>query len=270
MGGFTVPPPPGPSGIGTAVGGVLKGLGGLIGGGQANAPGIFSALPASVVNIAQGLLRFIWRALQALGKVFSVLTNVWVRVLRPMLGRLVWVFRRLRRLIEHDIPWVIRYIDRIRRRVLEIYERYTRPMLVWIQRMRRMLLFLRLFGIKWAEKLDARLVQMQAKILYPIRVALEHIRMIEQWLNVIVSAEQLIQETIWGRSVFHYQDPLMRSWTSAVGRPMDPLKRKELYPSRAAVTPEESWNGLREYLRTGGGPLAGDIGKAVRELKERV
>ena len=265
MGGF-VPVTP-PSGMGSKVGSVLTGLGGLIAGGQANANQVFSALPASVANIGQGLLNFAWRILRALGKVWELLTNVWVRVLRPMLGRLVWLAGRIRRLIEHDLPRLIKWIDKIRQKVLEIYEKYTRPILVQIQRIRRLLLILRLFRIKWAEDLDKKLVWVQDQVMKPVRVILEHLALVEQWLNVIVSAEQLIQETIFGRSVYHYQDPIVRTTLSAFGRPMGLLEKAELYPRRAAVTAEQNRDHLRQYLLQGTGPIAAAVERPLAKLR---
>lgn len=223
-------------------------------------------LRGSIHRVSETLMRFGWRIARAFGWLLKAMHTAWVRVIRPMLSQLRRVMGRLRRLIERDLPRLLRIIDKIRARILEIYERWMRPVLLVIQRMRRMLLILRLLHIHWGDKLDAKLARLQEWVMYPLKVVMEHLAIVEQWINVIVSAEQLIQDTIFHNSVWHYQDPIVRTTLGAFGRPMDPLAKLELWPRAAAVPAGESKEHLRLYLRQGIGPIATDVQHALTEL----
>jgi len=266
MGGFVAPRPPG-GGV-SKIADTLRTLAGQV----SQAPtGIWRQITDptfnALVGVADTLLHFAWRIGRALAKLLEALHWIWTRVLWPIIRQLPRAIGRLRRLIERDLPRLLRLINRIRERLIEMYERFWRPVLINIQRIRRMLLILRLFRVKWAEQLDARLGQIQEWIMRPLRIALEHIAVLEQWLNVIVTAEQLIQETIFGRSVYHYQDPLVRSVLTPFTRPMSALEKLELWPRGAAVTPEQSAEQLRQYLRQGAGPIAEDVARSVAEMR---
>lgn len=251
----------------TAIATILSGLFGLFrGGGLKDLQRGFVDLSSALSETAHGLLRFAWRIARALGWLLRGMQTAWVRVLRPLLEQMVRLAGRVRRLLERDLPRLIRLIERIRRRVLDLYERYTRPMLIQIQRIRRMLIILRLFRVKWAEQLDARLVQVQERLLLPIRVALAHLAIVELWLNAIVTAEQLFQETIWGRSAYNYQDPLVRSVLSPFLRPFRIGEREEQWPRAAAVTPDQTREHLRMYLVHDTGPIADDVRRAAAGL----
>lgn len=247
-----------------AVGSLFRLFGGGVSGDVKRA---LEGIRGTISQVADGLMRFAWQIARALGKVLSALHTIWVRVIWPVLRQLPRAIGRLRRLIERDLPRLLKLIERIRQRVLEIYERWARPMLVTIQRIRRMLLILRLFRVKWAEQLDARLSQVQGKIMQPLAVALEHIALVEQWLNVVVNAEQLIQETIFHNSVWHYQDPLVRSVLGPFTRPRDLLKELELWPAEPELPAGQSTAELRLYLRQGVGPVAADVAHGLAELR---
>lgn len=265
-----VPPPTGEP-VSTVVIAVISAVGALFrlfGGGVSGAvKAALEGIRGTISTVADGLMRFAWQIGRALGKVLSALHTIWVRVIWPVLRQLPRLAGRLRRLLERDLPRLLRLIERIRARLLEIYERWMRPMLIIIQRMRRMLLILRLFRVKWAEQLDARLAQTQERLMRPLAVALEHIALVEQWLNVIVSYEQLIQETIFHNSLWHYQGDVARAWGMAYGRPLDPLVEAGWWPRQAAVTAEESREHLRQHLQYGTGPIAEDVRQAVAEAR---
>ena len=262
-----IPGPP-PLMIVTAIISAIGALFGLFRGGVSGAvKTALEGMRASIASITDGLLRFAWQIARAAGKILGALHNIWVRVIWPLLRAVPKILGRLHRLITRDLPRLLKAIQRIRDKILEIYEKWARPILKTIQATRQILLVLRLFHIKWAEKLDAKLVEMQRLVMLPIQIALEHLAIIEQWINTIVTAEQLIQDTIFHNSIFHYQDPLVRSLLGAFSRPLDPLERADLWPRHAAVTAEQTEEHWRIYQRTGGGPIGEDVNKALRELR---
>jgi len=131
-----------------------------------------------------------------------------------------------------------------------------------------MILVLRLLHIHWGDKLDAQLARLQERVMYPLRVVLEHIAIVEQWINAIVTAEQLIQETIFHNSVYDYPDPLVRSVLSPFTRPMSAVEKLELWPRAGAVPAGQSTAHLRQYLVQGTGPIAEDVAHGLAEMRK--
>jgi hypothetical protein len=256
------------TGILTGVVAAIGALWRIFGGGVSSAvKTALEGLRGAINTVGDALRRLFSVVARALGKILTSLHTIWVRVIWPLLRQVPRIMGRLRRLIERDLPRLLKYIEKIREKVLEIYERFFRPLLVTIQRLRRMILVLRLLHIHWGDKLDAQLARLQERVMYPLRVVLEHIAIVEQWINAIVTAEQLIQETIFGRSVYHYQDPLVRSVLNPFMRPMSELEKLELWPRQAGVPAGESTAHLRQYLVQGSGPVAEDVAKALAELR---
>jgi hypothetical protein len=250
---------------------VLSAIGSLFGmfgrGVSKEVKSALETLRGSIHQVSETLMRFGWRIARAFGWLLKAMHTAWVRVIRPMLSQLRRVMGRLRRLIERDLPRLLKIIDKIRARVLELYEKWMRPVLLVIQRMRRMILILRLLHIHWGDKLDAKLAQVQEKVMYPLRVVLEHIAVVEGWINAIVTAEQLIQETIFHNALFHYQDPLMRGWYAGMSRPGGKAALMLAEAQQSDVPAWKSQADMQQALKTGGGPLAEDARKAAEEFR---
>ncbi len=268
---FTPVPGPPPVLIVTGVISAIAGLFRLFGGGvPSNVKRALEGLRDTIQTVGDTLMRFAWFIARALGRVFNALRYAWDRVIWPLLRQIPRIIGRLRRLIERDLPRLLRLIERIRQRVIEIYERYARPALLVIERMRRMLLIFRLLHFKWAENLDRRLRNIQGRIMQPLAIVLQHLAVVEQWINVIVSTEQLLQETIFGNSLWHYQRDVVRAVLGVLGRPLDPLMKLTLFPSDAAVTAGQSREHLRSYLQHNSGPIAGDVAQATAEARRQL
>jgi hypothetical protein len=249
----------------------IAGLWHLFSGGvSSNVKRALEGLRGAIQTVGDTLMRFAWIIARALGRVFNALRYAWERVIWPLLRQIPRIIGRLRRLIERDLPRLLRLIERIRQRILQIYESWMRPVLLAIERVRRMLLIFRLLHFKWAENLDRRLRELQGRIMQPLAVVLAHIALVEQWINVIVSTEQLLQETIFGNSLYHYQRDFARSWAAAYGRPLDPLVKLDLFPRQAAVTADQSREHLRLYLQQNTGPIAGDVAQATAETRRQL
>lgn len=265
-----IPGPP-PVVIVTFVISAIASLFGLFSGGvSGNVKRALEGLRSSIQTVGDTLLRFAWTIARALGRVLSAMHYLWERVIWPLVRQIPRIMGRLRRLIERDLPRLLRLIERIRQRILEIYERWMRPVLLVIERVRRMLLIFRLLHFKWAEDVDRRLREIQGRVMQPLAVVLAHLAVVEQWINVIVSTEQLLQETIFGNSLYHYQRDFARSWAAAFGRPLDPLAKLDLFPRQAAVSADQSREHLRLYLQQNTGPITGDVAQATAETRRQM
>jgi hypothetical protein len=222
-----------------------------------------NSLRQTVTAVADSLLRFAWTIARAVGAVLRAVHTLWVKVLWPIVRQIPRLVRRVRDLIHRDLPRVLATIERLRRWLIEMYERFWRPLIIMTQRLRKMLLILRLFRLRWAERLDARLRQIQGRIMEPLAIALVHIGWIEQWINVILDAEHRIQEAVWGRSLWSYQGHVFNTWAHYIRDPMPDAERMAWNGGPAAVSPETSRSEVRALLRYDVGPLAAPV-RAMR------
>jgi hypothetical protein len=266
--GFTPVPTGEP--VSTVIVGVIAAIGSLFrlfrGGVSGPVKTALEGIRGTIATVADNLTRYAWTIARALGKVLSALHTIWTRVIWPMLRQLPRLVSRVRRLIERDLPRLLDYIDRIRRWVLDWYERIFRPLLLVIQRMRRMILILRLLHIHWGDKLDAQLARLQERVMYPIRVVLEHLAVVEQWINAIVTAEQLLEETLFHNSVWHYQGALIRTWWAGMTTGEGRAALLAAQARQSDLPAAQSRADIQVFLRTGAGPLAERARQSAAEL----
>lgn len=106
--------------------------------------------------------------LGALRKVAGLLAKplqyIWQHLIRGILLRLANALIAMHRWLEDHLGPVIRFLQRLRAFIDRIFRRYIRPILVLLQRVRRVLAVFRLLGFKWAQALDARIAQIEGKI----------------------------------------------------------------------------------------------------------
>jgi hypothetical protein len=271
--GFPVAPIPTGEPISTAATFVIAAIGSLWGLFKGTATKALAeslnSLRQALTEIADHLLRFAWRISRALGVLLRAFQHVWVRVIWPLLRALPRLVNRVRRLLERDLPKILAYINKIRQQVIELYEKYARPALLVIQRMRQVLLILRLFRLQFADELDARLSQIQGWIMRPLQVALAHIALLEQWLNIIVRADEIIQATIFHNSIFHWQHSLVSSVLHGLGRPFAPADEQQMFPRGAVMAEKEIREQFRLFCWDDTGPMAASARDFVAELEKK-
>jgi len=260
--------------VGAIVAGVVSAIASLFGlfhGGVSGAvKSALEGLRGTLATVSDALKRFTWQLGRAVARILTTIHDLWTKVLYPILEKIQNLLRRVYRLIDKVLRPYIQFIERVRRQILEIYERFFRPVILAIERFRQMLTVFKLLHMKWAQRLDARLARLEAKVYAPIAVLLQHTALAARWLNVIVSVEQLFQETIFHNSLYHYQDPLARAWLSAFAPPLAPSVIAEIWPRDAAVPAGQSTEHLRIYLRQDAGPLAEEIRHVITEARRVV
>ena len=255
--------------VAAAIGAIVGFLAGLFGGGVPRAiKRAFEGVRAALAATAENLLHFTWRGLRALGAVLRAALGSWVRILRPLLNWAVRQLGRLRRLYERILRPYLRAIDAIRRKILEIYERHVRPIIVMIERLRRVLFVLRLARLKFAERLDRVLADVERRLLEPIYVALSKINELSGWLNVILRADVLLQADVLLGSVDEYVDDITAIFVHRFtgGETADQVIARFPRADPAAAT--RAREEVREVIVMGTGPLRTPVEQMLAEARE--
>jgi hypothetical protein len=247
----------------TALGALFRGIFGGISGAVKTA---LESLRGAITTGVDANMRFAWRIGNGLASVLSGLHAVWVRVIAPILRRVLELTGRIHEIIDKVLRPALRVIDRIRQMVLDIYEKYVRPVLVIIQMIRQVLAILKLFHVRWAEKLDAYLVELEARIMRPLQEVLQRTAWLAGWINTILNSRYLIQEPIFVNTMAEHADKMSALVFHAHHRPLTDTERALLRPVIGPPPASTLKRDLDQYLRSGSGPIAEHVARLKAEL----
>jgi hydrogenase maturation factor len=152
-------------------------------------------------------LQYVWDTLVEVGKWVLAHVSVLIDGLRKA-ARAVWRgfqgllhlnFRKIWDAIKRGydrlhraLDWYMRHvqgpIDRLRRQVMDIYNRFFKPILRVLDTFRVMVRIVAVFNRKLAAKLDSRLFALESKLMYPITATLKRLNEISSHLRAIITA----------------------------------------------------------------------------------
>lgn len=194
---------------------------------------------------------------------------IWTNVIRPILHHIQQLFDRLNKLIDKVLKPYLEFMRKIREQIMLIYNVYFRPIIQVIETMRRMLAILKLAHIGWAEKLDARLARLEAKVIAPIEQMLKWTNVLPGWFNVLLTAKYLLQYPVFMNSMAGYSGSWISHFYNAQSKPLTPAEKAEMYAERPEVPLPVILAELRDYLVAGAGPLAMPTNEALAWLRQQ-
>jgi len=150
---------------------------------------LFNALWKALVDIAN----FLFNLLTKVGKLFRFL---WDGFFKRIFTGLFNAILKAHDWLEAHLQPIIRFLQRIRAFVDRVLNRYVRPIMNMIQRMRQFLLILRLFHVKWAQQLDAKLVQIEVKMASVFIEARRILNGVIDAVNLVVDPTRLLKHPI--------------------------------------------------------------------------
>jgi len=167
---------------------------------------LFSALWKALVDIAN----FLFNLLTKVGKLFRFL---WDGFFKRIFTGLFNAILKAHDWLEAHLQPLIRFLQRMRAFVDRVLNRYVRPIMNMIQRMRQFLLILRLFHVKWAQKLDKELVQIEVKMASVFIEARRILNGVIDAVNLVVDPTRLLKHPILIISIRRSLPALTRSLT---------------------------------------------------------
>jgi len=213
-----------------------------------------------IVGIA--IVRFAIGIGQILSKVYSLFASFWSNVLRPFISFVWRNIDRLQTWLKNTFGPALKFLEMLRRRVLDIYEKYFRPVLDTIDIARRSLQLLATFRVEWARELDRKLAELQDAILWPIREAMLRLNQAMDWINRIITLDGLFQRLTLLRSVWRDIRIIDDMWRNVFSKPLTPLERQAPGERLVRSEPVQISRELGSYLTGGDPPRA----KVIDEL----
>jgi hypothetical protein len=231
-------------------------IGGALTGAAAGSPGgPIGAAVGAIVGFIAGLFSF---GKDSVGALSSALTKLagWsanaVRSIRDVLsavtGKGIWEsIKRIGRALDQArkrlAGWISPLMDWLRRArdwLDFIYHRVIRPILNMIQRIRQMLVALRILHVKWAEKLDRVLLQVEKSIIVPFEAVRRGLNDVITILQEVLSHDGLLRGGVFLGSADRFARDLRRILHAVGIRALDDADTKRLaywnsYTSDAAI-----------------------------------
>jgi hypothetical protein len=217
--------------------------------------------------VGGAIVRFAIGLGQILGRVYHLFAQFWSQVLRPFIGFVWRNIERLQTWLKQTMGPVLKFLEQVRKRVFDIYDRYFRPILDTIDVARGALRILATFRVEWARELDRKLAELQEWILWPIREVMLRLNEAMNWINRIVTLDGLFQRLTLLRSITRDIGRIGAIWHAAASRPLTAEERRTNPALPPTKTPEQSISDFQVYLRTGDGPHRAAIDEAIADLR---
>jgi len=157
------------------------------------AAGGFATLFGNDTAIAGVLGSFIKWAIKAVGALAGFIGALWKWLRDSILKKIIDTIKRLHDYLKNLFKPITDLIDRYRVMLRRLFQQYVKPMLDFLQRVRRVLLVFRLLGFKWAKQLDARIVKIENEISAAFLGTWKNLNILSDWLNFIVDPLGLFQ-----------------------------------------------------------------------------
>lgn len=257
----------GPAGAIPVVGQVIIGIiaivgiiGGLVdlftGGGNQQLENQVKSLQQALAEGLQQVTAFAWAVAYALGQLLQWLHDAFVSLIQTVWDLLKKVAGIVKNLMVKIIPELLGIIRKMRDFLNMVYVKYIRVILIWLQYLRQWLVLLKIFHIGWASKLDSWLGRLQGYIVTPFFYVLRSINGIGTWINLIITAQGLIQRAVFINSMYAYQGDWIPMWwtgqtNNVVGAPLPATPPAFVAPTQAQVTVD-----VQQYVSTQSGALA--------------
>lgn len=195
MGGYLPLPPVDPvSAVVDIIAGIVQVLfGGIFGGSvNANIAQALNGLRDQMVALGNALMRFAWKIAQAAAAIYEFLKVLWYNWIKRLVEELKGLYDKIKRTLEKILKPVMDAIRRQRQQILDIYNRFIRPLIVIIEKIRRIIHILQLFHIHIFDALDRKLARLEIAVMTPILRALYQINTIGNWVSFMLNQRLLI------------------------------------------------------------------------------
>lgn len=218
--------------------------------------GIVAGIQTALTDIGNAL-KAAWNILSRLsGLILRFLQQMWVYVIAGLIRAVNTLATALKDLYDNVLKPVVGVLQQVRQKILDLWKRFIVPMLVVLQDIRRILTILSLFHIGFAQKLDAKLADMERRVTQPLFYLLSFTNGVANFINLIVTARYLLQKPLFLNSLGAYAGEALNLQLNAMTPAVTPAGIVAASQSNGLPTVAQSESDARTYLATGGGDYA--------------
>lgn len=219
-----------------------------------------------IVYVAQWAVSWVAWLLDVFKKLFRGLKGFFSAVAHL---RFLEIWRAIKRAYDRIVRLLVWYqnhvqapIDRMRRQIMDLYNRIFKPILIAIDRVRVTLRIVALFNRRLSALLDRKLWGLESKLLYPITALLKRVNSLSAYTRALVTARGYLDRVLLVESIRRDAGIVWDTLTNPRGLIID----------RGAPIPglpfTESNEAVKQWLRNGTGPLAGELDELKQAYRD--
>ena len=242
---------------------------------------VWSAVVGSLDGVLAAVVGSIQAALTGIGNALKAAYAVLARLSGFILAALNWLLREvvagilavlqdiraLFRALYNDLLLpMVQMLGNLRARLLDVYSRFIRPMLIVLQNLQRILGFLAAFHLQFAVKLDAKLADLERRITQPLFYLLSYTNAVANWVNLISTANYLIQSPTWLWSMNAYMGQGLNMQLNAMTPNISASDLAAANQATAQQTQQQSEAAGLAFIQTGTGPYAATSAQSSSDL----
>jgi hypothetical protein len=218
---------------------------------------------ADAVNAIQQVLTEIGNALKAAWNILSHLAGLILGFLQQLLTDVVKgivnVLKEASQLAQDLYKKVLLPIaqaaTKIRDALIDVYQRFIRPMLIVLQDLRKVLSILAAFHVAFARKLDQKLAELESRITAPLLYLLSYVNAVSNWINLIISAGYLLQKSVFLNSLAAYIGEALNLQLNAMNQQPSSGAIAAAAAANTVPTAAQASADLVNFVGDGAGPL---------------
>lgn len=220
-------------------------------------------------QLGDTLTRFAWSIGFALGELARAIAEVWDNFLDALWSAVKSLWKALWCVVSSVLPKIIQILKNMRQYLDWIYQHLIRPIMNYLQKVRRILQILKLLHVPFAAKLDTILGQIQSAVFGPFYWLLRWFNSYGSWINTLLAWDLTIQRPIFLRTMQKYQGDWIGMWWNAQAANLPAGGGLPAAPPGAPKTPAQDQADFQQYVNTGAGPFA-DVVAQARNLYAQV
>jgi hypothetical protein len=214
---------------------------------------------AGIQNALTGIANAVKAAYNILSRLAGFILNLLQQLVNAVVQGIVKVLLDIRNLLGDLyknvlVPIVNGMLD-IRKVLLDVYQRFLRPMLIVLQDLRKFLAILAAFHVSFAQKLDAKLADLEARITRPLFYLLSFVNGVANWINLIITAGYLLQKSLFLNSLNAYIGEAINLQINAMNPAPGAAAITAAQQANAVPTAAQAVTYFSEFVTTGSGPL---------------
>ena len=170
---------------------------------------------------------------EAAAKIKDVFKSIWDDVILVMLKKLLEAYQKLRELLQRIFGPVVRFLQRLRALYDSYFNKFVKPMLNIIRQVRRVLQVFRLLGFKWAARLDARLADVENKIIKAYELIRQNLNQVTSWLQLVIDPTFILRRNPLFAAIIRSAPELRNLMLTSVTRQLTPDEQAKQDAARA-------------------------------------
>lgn len=177
-------------------------------------------------NALGNVFNFLWDVVKAVGKFLS---HIWTNFFKGIWAKVMKYLQIAHRWLEAKLGPILRYLEKVRQRLDYQYRMFIKPLLNMLQKIRQVLLIMRLMHIGFAKQLDAAILKIEQQISHSFLTMRGIFTSLINVVNAVIDAPLLLRKPIMILS-------LRRTFYSVI-RAFSGLPVSYFFPSNSPMAP---------------------------------